>query len=174
MADDVAAGLHELAGTPATVVGHSLGGVVAFLLASRHPDLVAGLVVVDASPSPNAEAQRRAAAWFRTWPVPFEDRDAAGRFLPEGWLANLEWRDGGWWPAFEVEAMLELEPRDRWAEWRQVACPAVLILAEHSFVSAEDAEAMATRTIRVPGSRHDIHLSTPDAWRRALEAALEL
>ena len=33
---------------PVVVVGHSHGGVVALALAARHPDLVAGLVVLDA------------------------------------------------------------------------------------------------------------------------------
>src|SRR5271170_5755942 len=32
--------------TPATVVGHSYGGVLAILCAARHPEVVAGLVLV--------------------------------------------------------------------------------------------------------------------------------
>jgi pimeloyl-ACP methyl ester carboxylesterase len=35
---------------PVTLVGHSMGGKVAMILALRHPDLVARLVVVDVSP----------------------------------------------------------------------------------------------------------------------------
>lgn len=38
------------AGGPFALVGHSLGGKVAMVLALRHPDLVAGLCVVDISP----------------------------------------------------------------------------------------------------------------------------
>lgn len=49
-ADDVAwlmaeAGLKE----PAIVVGHSMGGIVAFDLAVRHSDLVAGVVMIDSA-----------------------------------------------------------------------------------------------------------------------------
>ena len=48
MADDVAALLDER--DPVTLVGHSMGGKVAMLVALRHPELVARLCVVDVSP----------------------------------------------------------------------------------------------------------------------------
>jgi pimeloyl-ACP methyl ester carboxylesterase len=49
-ADQVAELLTELLTEPATVVGHSMGGKVAMLLALRHPELVERLAVVDVSP----------------------------------------------------------------------------------------------------------------------------
>ena len=53
VADEVAAWLREHLGDdgPAHLVGHSMGGKVAMLLALRHPDLVDRLVVVDISPA---------------------------------------------------------------------------------------------------------------------------
>jgi 3-oxoadipate enol-lactonase len=44
-ADDAAALLEALGTGPAIVVGYSMGGPIAMLLARRHPELVAGLVV---------------------------------------------------------------------------------------------------------------------------------
>lgn len=53
MADIVAAHLRSsfAAGGPVDVVGHSMGGKVAMVLALRHPDLVRRLVVIDISPT---------------------------------------------------------------------------------------------------------------------------
>lgn len=51
MADDAAALLEAKAGQPTEVIGHSLGGVVAILLAARHPSLVKSLVLMDTVPS---------------------------------------------------------------------------------------------------------------------------
>ncbi len=50
MADDAAALLAQRAATSAEVVGHSLGGAVAMLLAARHPSLVRSLVLMDSVP----------------------------------------------------------------------------------------------------------------------------
>ena len=48
MADDVAA-LVERTGPPACIIGHSMGGKVAMVLALKYPELVEKLVVVDIS-----------------------------------------------------------------------------------------------------------------------------
>jgi pimeloyl-ACP methyl ester carboxylesterase len=41
--------LREVTGTPAVLVGNSMGGMVSILAAARHPDAVAGLALVDPS-----------------------------------------------------------------------------------------------------------------------------
>jgi pimeloyl-ACP methyl ester carboxylesterase len=52
MADAVAGHLRELAApTPVTLVGHSMGGKVAMLVALAHPELIGRLAVVDISPT---------------------------------------------------------------------------------------------------------------------------
>lgn len=50
MADDLEALLEEHGLSPATILGHSVGGKTAMLTALRHPDLVETLVVVDIAP----------------------------------------------------------------------------------------------------------------------------
>jgi pimeloyl-ACP methyl ester carboxylesterase len=47
LADDVVAVLREAVGSPAILVGHSLGGAVAWTVAQRHPGLVTALFLED-------------------------------------------------------------------------------------------------------------------------------
>ena len=54
--DDVAELLDRLEARDATVVGHSLGALVALVLAQRRPDLVSALVMEDAPTPPPADA----------------------------------------------------------------------------------------------------------------------
>jgi lipase len=55
-ADDCAAVIEAIGGVPLVVVGHSMGGFVATVLAARRPDLVRGLVLVDGGlPFPAAD-----------------------------------------------------------------------------------------------------------------------
>ncbi|HCV28581.1 MAG TPA: alpha/beta hydrolase [Dehalococcoidia bacterium] len=46
-ADDIIPFLREVVGEPAALVGHSLGGVIAAVIAADHPELVATAVAVD-------------------------------------------------------------------------------------------------------------------------------
>lgn len=50
MADDAAAVLTQRCTEPVEVIGHSLGGAVAMLLATRHPSMVRSLVLMDSVP----------------------------------------------------------------------------------------------------------------------------
>jgi pimeloyl-ACP methyl ester carboxylesterase len=70
--------LTDVAGTPAILVGNSMGGMVSILQASGHPDTVAGLVLVDpALPiGPRTRPDPRVAATFTAFAVP-----AVGRTL---------------------------------------------------------------------------------------------
>ncbi|HET7488472.1 MAG TPA: alpha/beta hydrolase [Acidimicrobiales bacterium] len=54
LADDVAWLCGQVGVDRAVVVGHSMGGIVAVHVAARHPDLVAGVVVLDAPILPPA------------------------------------------------------------------------------------------------------------------------
>jgi pimeloyl-ACP methyl ester carboxylesterase len=72
---------------PTVVVGHSLGGQVAMLVAAERPNLVCGLVVVDGSPDCGEGAEviednvADLGRALRGWPVPFPSREAALAFF---------------------------------------------------------------------------------------------
>jgi pimeloyl-ACP methyl ester carboxylesterase len=96
---------------PVVLVGQSLGGVTAFLTAAWHPDLVRGLVIVEAGPD-----------------VP-EDVDA--------FVADVIARLPAWaaakpgWPTFDLDVMartLRAACERPWhAEWDTVACPRLVV-----------------------------------------------
>ncbi|MFN9368517.1 MAG: alpha/beta fold hydrolase [Planctomycetia bacterium] len=69
MAADVARLVETRIGGPATVLGHSMGGKVAMLLALTRPERVARLVVVDIAPTVSQRAPRDFLAAMRGVPL---------------------------------------------------------------------------------------------------------
>ena len=193
---DVAFAAEQLGLGPVVVIGQSLGGQLALIVAARHPELVRGVVIADASPAGAADAAEAAAVAgglaeaLRRWPVPFATRAAAdayfgskgyGSLAVEAWADGLEQRDGGWWPAFEVDVMErvlhEAVIADHWDDWERIRCPALVVRAGDGIIPAADARAMAERLpgaslVELPGAAHDLHLDQPERWRQAVSEFL--
>ena len=74
LADDVAEAIGALAPHAAAVVGMSLGGITSIELASRHPELVRQLMLVDITPGVNAE-KAKAVTDFINGPQSFPSFD---------------------------------------------------------------------------------------------------
>ncbi|MHB1065163.1 MAG: alpha/beta fold hydrolase [Georgenia sp.] len=126
-ADDVAALLEHVGTAPAVVVGHSMGGFVAVVLAHRHRDLVAELVLVDGGlpldgPTdidPDVGMQAVLGPAAQRLAMTFPDAHAYREFWREhpaftrtgtdtlaGYFDyDLEPVDGGWRPSSRVEAV---------------------------------------------------------------------
>ncbi|MEP6651601.1 MAG: alpha/beta hydrolase [Lapillicoccus sp.] len=67
----LAAFLRDVVGEPAVLVGNSMGGMIALLLAASHPDLVSRLVLLDPSiPTRRRDADRQVAATFFVYGIP--------------------------------------------------------------------------------------------------------
>lgn len=178
--------LTTLAVTPVALVGHSLGGHTAFLLASQRPDLVRSLVVVEASPQADASPLPRLERWLERWPRPFPSRQAALKFFggdtayARAWSDGLERRADGLWPCFDTDIMLrtlsECREQGYWNEWATITCPTLLVRGSQGVepvLTRRMCElAPATRVVSVQSAAHDLHLEAPDEWRSCVGSFL--
>ena len=176
------------------VVGHSLGGKVAMVLALRHPDLVDRLVVVDIAPKGYGSLERFEGYIREMQELPIGALDSRGdaeaRFVePDAGvkaflLQNLR-RDGQSW---RWQVNLDLIASDaalgvdsRIADWpREVdELPAydgpVLWIAggESRYVKREDGDRMRrhfprTRLFTIKGAGHWVHTDAPEIIITAL------
>jgi pimeloyl-ACP methyl ester carboxylesterase len=180
---------------PVVVVGQSVGGLTALSLAARRPELVRGLVLVDASPSGGGEGVEEAvsatARALREWPASFGSRSDAHAFFAErfggglaaeAWTSGLERVENGWQPRFDVEVMAQTLrgaiSLPSWQEWDSITCPALVVRAGNGMVEPETAREMTDRLSRaqlveIADAAHDVHLDRPDEWREALTGFLD-
>jgi len=181
---DAVAAMEELTLAPVVLIGQSLGGHTAFLVAAARPDLVRGLLIAEASPAEAKPGQpEEIRKLLSAWPA-FPTRSAAQEFFgdtPAGraWARNLDETDDGLMPAFEVDAMVEAiaaAADARWDEWRRIRAPALIVRGERGDLSEEEAAEMAsalpTAELVTLRGGHDVHLDEPEAWRAAVEGFL--
>jgi pimeloyl-ACP methyl ester carboxylesterase len=183
--DDVAVLLrHVSPGRPVTLAGQSMGGHTAILAAAALPDLIARLVVLEATVAGGFDPVPLG-NWFRSWPLPFASADAAREFLGDdalsrSWVARLEpAEDGGLMPPFDADAMEAImtgvaEPQ--WAQWRSIRMPVTVVFApKGKATSEEQAEFVAarpgTRHIVLRSGSHDAHLDATEEWAEVLRSA---
>ncbi|WP_329060246.1 alpha/beta fold hydrolase [Streptomyces sp. NBC_01429] len=175
--EDVAVVANQLGLERVVLVGQSMGGHTAILIAARHPELVRALVVIEADVGgPDPEWPGHIRRWFDSWPVPFPSRDAAVRFfgggaIGTGWANGLEERGGQWWPRFDrdvmVQSVADTAKHSYAHEWEGVTCPTLLMLAQSSFISPARVDELMRRrvpamSVSIPGTRHDLHLEQPE------------
>ncbi|MCX5198805.1 alpha/beta hydrolase [Streptomyces sp. NBC_00249] len=168
---DAAAVLEHLGLGPAVVLGHGLGGVTAYQLAARRPELVRAVVVEDVGAVVEGDL-----SFVARWPV------RAG--TPEGFLAGVgraaevvagslrEYPDG-WGTAFVAGDMVESQRGlngDHWGDWLAVRQPTLLVRGDRSGVlSAEHAREMAVRRggvrlVELPAG-HGVRVGDPEGYR---------
>jgi pimeloyl-ACP methyl ester carboxylesterase len=188
MAADAAEVLAEAGAGPAVVVGHSMGGLHALVLAARHPAAVRAVVVEDMAVDFLGSSVADARSWFGALPQPFgslaEVREAFGHPRPEfgTYMTEcVEERPDGYHLLSDVDDAVEIAAewacRTRWDVLPDVGCPALFLEAEQSVVPEGQMARMAAavpgaRHVRVPGSGHLIHAGAPQAYRREVEAFL--
>jgi pimeloyl-ACP methyl ester carboxylesterase len=171
--------------------GHSMGGRVAYMLASQHPERVTRLVIVEAAPwdqrvqtdDPPIEicATVEDAVTEAYKRQPYADKDTLRHEVKHG-LKQLD--DGRWtWrmdPAL-VRAMRRgrLNPGTKleWPALAQIRCPSVLINGAHNLGKSELVEEMARtipncQLIEIPDASHDLPNENPKEFIRALRVYL--
>ncbi|WRZ61902.1 alpha/beta hydrolase [Streptomyces sp. NBC_01294] len=144
---DAAAVLEHVGLGPAVVLGHSLGGVNAYQLAARRPELVRAVVVEDIGAVVDGDL-----SFAREWPRRAATRArflaGLGSAAPHLEGSVREYADG-WGPVFEVEDMVESQRGlngDHWGDWLRVRRPTLLVRGDRSGVlSAEHAREMTVR-----------------------------
>jgi pimeloyl-ACP methyl ester carboxylesterase len=186
--------VEQLGLQPVVVVGQSVGGLTALSLAARRPELVRGVVLVDASPSDGdgvEDAVSATAQALREWPALFGSRSDARAFFAErfggglaaeAWTSGLERVENGWRPRFDVEVMAQTL-RDAisvpsWDEWDSITCPTLVVRAGKGVVEPETAKEMTERLpraqlVEIADAAHDLHLDRPDEWQEALTGFLD-
>ncbi|WP_230686797.1 alpha/beta fold hydrolase [Catellatospora vulcania] len=176
-ADDVVFLIERLGLAPAVLVGQSLGGHTAMLAAAARPDLVGGLVMIEAGPEADSpELPAEIGGWLDSWPVPFASRAQAAEFLGggpvgAGWAAGLVERDGGLWPRFARDAMVDsiaaLVGAPSWAQWDSLTGPVLVLRGERGIMRDAEVARMVTRPdthlVTVLDAGHDVHLDQPAA-----------
>jgi pimeloyl-ACP methyl ester carboxylesterase len=190
-------------GKPApTIIGHSLGGLSALMIGSRHPKLTGKAIIVDALPfigpifgaatveniRPQAEAM---AAAMRSAPAPAEtvadadpgpngqagflSKSVSGRTAVARWTRLADKK-------VTAQALYDDLVTDVRPELGKITAPLIVLYAEDASVmpkgtadalyAAQYKSASAARLVRIDDSRHFIMLDQPDKFQVALAAAL--
>lgn len=175
-----------------TIIGHSMGGAVAYAYAARHPDRVNALVVEDIGPgsSTATSGASRIVSEMESTPADFESLAAVRKYwralrpaITEQALASRishtvrESDDGRWtWKldmAGIAAARLSGDPAGPVDLWRCVdalRCPTLVIRGARSdFLPRQTCVEMAERQplvrwVEVPGAGHYVHDDAPEEF----------
>ena len=187
-AEVVAAVVKETAGSPAHIVGISMGSMVAQYFALNHPELVRSLCLIGSActlADPVRRAMRERAATARRDGMPAVSKSATGHwFTPEfrqrrpDVIDRAEKTvlacDPGQYAAL-WEMIADLQTQERLAE---IACPTLVLVGEKDSSTPPAAARLIAE--QIPGARVEVidgaaHLATleaPDAVNRLIQAFL--
>jgi pimeloyl-ACP methyl ester carboxylesterase len=179
MADDVAALIERLSLEHSCLIGRLHGGLIAYHLAARRPDLISAVVLGDTNPEVNSDRAARALAAFEDFPQGFASRDEAIQFYEERLglsraraehdipsdLEQIE--DGSLRWRHDLELVRRIEsasmPRSDWDVLAAVQCPVLILRGQRGEIQAGTAIRMLevipnAQSQVVFGSGHDVFL----------------
>jgi pimeloyl-ACP methyl ester carboxylesterase len=179
MAGDVAALIDVLGLARPALIGRLHGGLIAYHMAARRPELVSGIVLGDANPEVSAERAAGMIASIESLPRRFASHEEAMRFYEEGLRlspdrarhdipSDLEPDGSGgyrWRHNLDVVSRIARAtlPRFDWDILSNVTCPALILRGQRGLIADETAERMLrtmpnARAQVVYGSRYDVFL----------------
>ena len=189
--DDIAGVLDQLRVSSVVMIGLSMGGRNAIYFASKRPQAIQKLVIVDIGP----EVSKRASQPSSGPPEPetWNSIEQAAQHLYRGnqypgihyyrWVASQSLRarpDGAlvwkWHPS--VKERRTQADVDWWATLRSIKAPTLVLRGEHSTVLDRDiAERMGEELpdgqfVEIPRAVHTLHEDNPDAVLAALKTFL--
>ncbi len=175
---------------PAVILGHSMGGKVAMLLALRHPDLIAGLIIEDIAPqySSTSEFEHLLGSLLRLdlneltsrtdahakLKADIEDSTVRGFLLQN--LARDDNKNFVWEPNLQMlydnlETIVDFPDIDESFD----AHPVLWIKGEHSdYINDESTDAMRelfpmTRKIQIRDAGHWVHSEQPKLFAQTID-----
>jgi len=169
----------------ASVVGHSMGGTVAMMVAARHPGRAGKVMVVDMLPQPaglvgsSPERARALAEALRGLSGSEEGRRLIGSAIRM--FGNPESAENGSDPDVVARATHELALTDLTPELPRIAAPLTVVYAGMDAsrsaqiarnYTAAYASAKGARLVRIDNSGHMIMYEQPTAFRTALKSFL--
>jgi pimeloyl-ACP methyl ester carboxylesterase len=173
MADETAAFLDRVAGSPARLVGYSDGGIVSLLVARERPDLVRSVVAIGTNHHIDGLAPQFLARLSQPDPhaaalAPL--RDAYQKTSPDG---------PEHWTTFhaKVSAMGSTGPTMSTDDIRAIACPVLVVVGDDDVVTIDHTVAFfhalrAGQLTIVPGTSHLLPYEKPELLMALVESFL--
>ncbi|MEU9046248.1 MULTISPECIES: alpha/beta hydrolase [unclassified Kitasatospora] len=178
-ADAVAAAVRAAGLSRVEVVGHSMGGAIAIVLAHRHPGLVSRLVLVDANLDPvTPDRQRPGSSGIAGY--------TEAEFLADGREEVAERVGPFWWSTMRLAGPEALYRSARHLARATVPAMRELLLgldlprtflhpaADGELAGTGGLRAAGVRVVAVPDCGHNIMLDNPDGFAAAAAEAFGL
>lgn len=186
LSDVVAEALKALSIEKAYIVGHSMGGYVALALAERHPESVAGLVLLHSTPNADSDEKRKNREREISL-IKSGKKELLVRTAPQmGFAADNRQRFSGWIEDLtEIAHLAEdngiiallagmMERKDQNEMLRKLSAPQLFILGrKDEYITAPIAEAMVAahpqaQVVWMENSGHMSFIEEPVACAEAL------